>query len=146
MSDAALAVAEALADKLRPSDTVRVEPAVVASALGVRVELRSMHRSVLGATPSDSRVVINEGLEDTQRRFVLAHELAHVLVKRGVAPVDSRNEERFADTFAEALLVPNAALVAMVNVEETACRLGVESAIIEARLKRMRRRVKPRAA
>lgn len=100
-------LAEELADEVRPSGGAPVDPHLVASSLGVRVEPRLMPAAVLGATPSGARVVINEALDEPVRRFVLAHELAHVLVKRGRAKfADARTEERFADAFADALLLP----------------------------------------
>lgn len=147
MSQAALRLAEALADEVRPLGALPVDPGSVASALGIRIEVRPMADGVLGATPSDVRIVINDGLDEPRRRFVLAHEMAHVLVKRGHATFASpRIEERFADAFAEALLVPATALGDTVDVDDAARELGVTSAIVTARAERLGRRIKPRAA
>ncbi|MCU1370088.1 MAG: IrrE N-terminal-like domain [Ilumatobacteraceae bacterium] len=57
-------------------------------------------------TVSASEIVIRTTLGRRRRRFVLAHELGHVLVRRGLAEwVGASSEERFADEFAVALLV-----------------------------------------
>lgn len=147
MAEVALRLAEALADEVRPRGVTPVDPGIVASSLGVRVEARLMPASVLGATPSDARVVINEALDEPRRRFVLAHELAHVLVKRGRAKfVDARTEERFADAFAEALLVPARALADVVDIVDAAVLLGVAPSMVASRADRLGRRIKPRAA
>lgn len=147
MSQAALPLAEALADEVRPLGALPVDPITVASSLGIRIEARPMADGVLGATPSDARIVINDGLDEPRRRVVIAHEMAHVLVKRGRATFASpRIEERFADAFAEALLVPATALGDIVDVDHAARHLGVTPTIVAARAERLGRRIKPRAA
>lgn len=147
MPEVALAVAEALADEVRSLGTVPVDPFAIASALGVTVELRAMPPSVLGAAPSAVRVVVNDSLEGPLQRFVVAHELAHVLVKRGHARfADPRCEERFADAFAEALLVPKAAVVDASGLKQQGSRFGVEPPMIQAGLEDRASDLKPRAA
>lgn len=73
----------------------------------VRLVEADQPSGVDGLTVSAHTVVINGGLDPRQRRFVLAHEFAHILVRRGLAPwVRQPYEELFADEFATALLVP----------------------------------------
>lgn len=147
MSQAALRLAEELAAEVRPLAALPVDPDSVASSLGIRIEARRMADGVLGATPSDARIVINDALDEPRRRFVLAHEMAHVLVKRGRATLASpRIEERFADAFAAALLVPAMALGDIVDIDNSARQLGVTPAIVAARAELLGRRIKPRAA
>jgi Zn-dependent peptidase ImmA (M78 family) len=146
MAEALSAVAEVVAARLRPP-LIPVDPTTVASTLGVVVERRSMAPSVLGATPSHVRIVINQGLTHTLERFVVAHELAHVLVKRGlVSALDQRAEEQFADTFAAALLVPAHVLGSVVDVEDVAGRLRVDSGVVRARAEQLGRAVTTHAA
>lgn len=147
MAEAALRLAEALANEVRPSGAPPVDPAIVASSLGVRVETRLMPASVLGATPSGARVVINEALDEPRRRFVLAHELAHVLVKRGRAQfADPRTEERFADAFADALLLPARAAAATFTSPMARRHELAPCAEVACPADRPDRRVKPRVA
>lgn len=148
MSEVALRLAEALADEVRPLGIIPVDSEAVASCLGIRVETRSMAESVLGATASEARIVINDSLDEPVRRFVLAHEIAHVLVKRGHATfANSRVEELFADAFAAALLVPAAALADDVaDIDDSARRLMVRSSVVASRVAVLRRRMRPRAA
>lgn len=147
MSQAALGLAEALAEETRVG-LVPVDSEVVAARLGIRVEARRMAGSVLGATPSDSRIVINDALREPDRRFVLAHEIAHVLVKRGHAKfASSRVEELFADAFAAALLVPANSLAAeAVDIDGEAQRLKVRPSVVAARVDALRRGIRTRAA
>jgi hypothetical protein len=146
MAHAHVVLAERLADQLRGSNRWG-DPIAVASQLGVRVERRPMAPSVLGATPSDRRIVVNMNLNHVSARIVMAHELGHVLVKRGDARLtDVRAEEQFADEFAAALLVPSAVLVDPVNAGDLAERLQVDVELVTARAQRLGLRVKPLAA
>lgn len=146
MADHLAELAEALATDLRPSN-LPVDPALVAHRLGVDVQVRLMPLSVHGATPSALRVVVNEALSATAFRFTLAHELAHVLVKRGaVATRSAADEERFADLFAASLLVPEYALPDVLNAEVAAAALRVDASVVRARAERFGRAVSSRAA
>lgn len=146
MAEGLVALAEGLAADLRPLG-VPVDLFAMARALGVEINLRSMPPSVHGASPSAHRVVINQELTLNEQRFTLAHELAHVLVKRGraVVPVGA-NEERFADAFAAAVLVPDAALPPVVDISHIAARLQIDPAVVEARAVRAGRRISRRRA
>jgi hypothetical protein len=79
-----------------------------AARLGVRVAERDLGPSLFGMTRGPRAVVVSSRLSAPERRFTLAHELAHILVKRGAAPwVQATWEERFADAFSRELLIPS---------------------------------------
>jgi hypothetical protein len=63
-----------------------------------------------GVTMSSDCVAVSTRLSEAERRYALAHELAHVLARRapGQRDVGGWREERFADTFARELLMPKA--------------------------------------
>lgn len=52
---------------------------------------------------------LNKGLSPETQRFVLAHELGHMIIHEGEAPRD--DAEREADQFAEELLMPGAEIM-----------------------------------
>jgi hypothetical protein len=85
-----------------------------AQELGVSVRIGGLRSPLDGLTTSDHDVAIRRGLTKTHHQFVLAHELAHVLVRRGRCSVPARGawtEEAFADAFARELILPVAAVV-----------------------------------
>jgi hypothetical protein len=133
------ALAERVATTLRPADGSVIDPAAVAEALGVRVEIRPMAASVHGANPGPHWILANRSLPEPERRFVIAHELAHALVKQGAVSVDRSVEERFADAFAEVLLVPAVDLENGDDAVTIATRLGIPPAVVAARAERLGR-------
>jgi hypothetical protein len=98
---------QALVEALHDADETPVDLERVVQSLELTVEVRRMEPSVWGLTRSSSMVMVNRALPHTRRRFALAHEVGHVLVRRRLArvggPVD---EERFCDHFACELLAP----------------------------------------
>jgi hypothetical protein len=93
-----------LVHSLRTEDGVP-DPSSVARELGITVLTRSMTESLWGLTIDAETVWVNSGLHSADRRFAIAHEIAHVLVRRGKArPPGITAEEAFADAFADALL------------------------------------------
>lgn len=103
--------AEALAGSVRAPTSRLVDPCQVAERLGVRVRPGRLSGGVEGWTVSSKEVVLSRSLRGNARRYVLAHELGHVLVSRGELEFRCRrSEECFADAFARELLVPAAAL------------------------------------
>jgi Zn-dependent peptidase ImmA (M78 family) len=106
----------------------------VANCLGVSVRLERLDHPLLGLTVSEHEVVIHKGLRPAPRRFVVAHEIGHVLVRRGVLPNGHRDEERIADAFARELLVPAASLGPDVNITSFAQSRGVEPVVVVAQL------------
>lgn len=79
-----------------------------ATAAGVEVRMASLGGVLLAASFSDT-VVLNADrrVSAARRRFSFAHEVAHVLMRRGQMPwVGRKEEERWADWFACELVVP----------------------------------------
>jgi Zn-dependent peptidase ImmA (M78 family) len=73
--------------------------------LGIRVIRRAMVSTLWGLTVDADTVLINSKLSGANGRFALAHEIAHVLARRGAcSPGHIADEEAFADAFANELL------------------------------------------
>lgn len=108
----------ALAASWRAAGTGRVDLAEVGNRAGVRVLLSDLGPSMWGVTLAADSVVINRCLGALERRFALAHELAHVLRLRAgrCLPEPAWREERFADAFARELLLPRAVVRATASV------------------------------
>lgn len=63
----------------------------------------------------------------------MAHELAHILVRRGYGPSQTANaEERFADSFATELLAPSAAVDGLVCDGRATMQIANEFDVSEA--------------
>lgn len=94
--------------QLRPTlfSPFEIEP--TARRLGVRVERRRLGRELLGLTFGSDRIFLNRSHPaGTSAAFTFAHELAHVLERRGAFSVAApAGPEWFADFFARELLVP----------------------------------------
>jgi hypothetical protein len=83
----------------------------------VGVRERDLPLTLDGVTLGPSDIVVRRALGKKRRRFVLAHELGHVLVRRGLAPwVTERSEEKWADEFALELLVGSTKLAEVADV------------------------------
>lgn len=97
-----------IAATLRNGRTGRLDVEELAANLGVPVKWRQLIPHLQGLTTNGQRVTINSGLSGPFQRYALAHELAHVLMHRGVMyqPRESVDEELSADRFARDLLVP----------------------------------------
>lgn len=92
---------------LRVALGTRADLEAVALRLGVRVRTQLISESIQGLTVSRDEIILHRGLTETERRYVLAHELGHVLVRRGRLTFRNRRaEECFADAFARELLLP----------------------------------------
>jgi IrrE N-terminal-like domain len=74
----------------------------------------------------------------TQRRWVLAHELGHVLVQRGALPHCSESEEWTADWFARELLAPNSHLAALPDLAPEAAAEHFDVDVAHIVLQRLR--------
>jgi hypothetical protein len=73
----------------------------------VQLSRRHLGDSLLGLTLDDRRVVLHSRLRGASLALVFAHELAHVLQRRGYFhSVASSDEEWFADCFARELVLP----------------------------------------
>jgi hypothetical protein len=76
--------------------------------LGIRVLWRDLGQQLLGLTLDDRRILLHSRrVKGARGLFVFAHELAHVLRRRGqFAAVAADDEEWFADWFACELVLP----------------------------------------
>jgi IrrE N-terminal-like domain len=75
----------------------------------LRIELaeRDLGATLMGLTLDARRVFIHGALPRPRKLFVFAHEIAHVLRRRGwFATIPARDEEWLADWFARELLLP----------------------------------------
>lgn len=76
------------------------------SEFSLTVHIRPLPDCVNALTSGD-RILLSSALSRRERNLALAHELAHVLVRRGRCPwVRPADEERFADAFARELVAP----------------------------------------
>lgn len=103
----------AAAGSTRSANEQRFEAPVdldaTAERLRVRVAMVNLPGRLEGLTISCDELLVASDLNAERRRFVTAHEFAHVLVRRGSCSVTtSRDGEWFADAFARELLVPAA--------------------------------------
>jgi hypothetical protein len=78
-----------------------------AQRLKIRIVKCTFPSSLAGLTLDEGCVALAEHLPPTAARFVLAHEIAHVLVRRGhLRSPGTAQEEELADWFARELLLP----------------------------------------
>lgn len=104
--------------------------------LGLVVEEHRFQGPVRGATVEDSLVLLDDRLSGSLRAEVFAHEVGHVLHRRGFfRPIPEHKAELFADQFARELLVPAKWLVAeRASGELIARQLRVSRSIIALQL------------
>lgn len=157
---AAYTDAEEAAERVRKEfwgDTVPVDPAQVAEALGLEVLAAQLGPQLAGALVKepgrDPRIFLNGADSSNRKRFTCAHEIGH-FVKRVDADSDYEYydfrdsfssssgvdpEERYANAFAAALLMPRERLKQMkregLKDLEMASRLGVSREAMIYRLK-----------
>ena len=97
-----------MASGLRGAQEPPVDVSAIAEELGIRVIRRPLPAGVWGVTTDCSLVAVNAALPEADFRFALAHELGHVLVRRGTLRwVVPTTEEWTCDWFAIHLLVPS---------------------------------------
>jgi hypothetical protein len=88
----------------RPAEGKLNLPATL-RGLGVRMSRRALPDTLWGLTVGLDAIVVNARLGERDRVFAAAHEIAHVLVRRGDCRVWGRaDEEAFANAFANELL------------------------------------------
>jgi hypothetical protein len=73
-----------------------------------------------------------------QWRWVVAHELGHILVQRGQLPHCHESEEWTADWFARELLAPTAELATLGQLSDEAAAAHFDVAVMHILLQRMR--------
>lgn len=88
--------------------SLRLSIDATAAAAGVTVRKANLGSVLLAANFADT-VILNTrgGVSAARRRFSFAHEIAHVLIRRGQMPwVRRKGEEWWADWFACELILP----------------------------------------
>jgi hypothetical protein len=98
-----------LALQVRVADELgRLDVAATAARNHVEVRTTDLAGSA-EAVAIDGRIILHHGFtSEGRRRFVFAHELAHLLVERGAMPwVTRRREEQWADWFAHECVMPS---------------------------------------
>jgi hypothetical protein len=79
----------------------------IAGRLGVELHLHGFRGPVLGAALADRAIILDSRLRGHRRAEVFAHEVAHILHRRGYfGSLAAGEEELFADQFARELLLP----------------------------------------
>jgi len=109
----ALREIDEIALALRPRRWGQFKIRSVARRLGISVESRSLGSELFGLTLDSERVLLRrEGLVGSARAFTFAHEVAHVLERRGrFRGVSREQSEWLADRFARELLLPRRWLI-----------------------------------
>ena len=74
--------------------------------LGVKVTTAHLSPTLWGVAWGTDEIIVNSDLPSPERRFALAHELAHIGQARGFVSENHRNEEWLADWFSRELLLP----------------------------------------
>jgi len=92
----------------RAGQRARLRIAVVAARFDVDIRRADLGPHLLGLTLSSGRILLHsDRLRGSRETFVFAHELAHVLCRRGhFRALRRADEEWFADWFARELVLP----------------------------------------
>lgn len=127
---------------LRRSDGVwRVAPDAASARLGVRIRRGRMEAAgdLLGLSIGGDTIVLYSSIASRQaQRWVIAHELAHILVQRNTLPRCLESEEWTADWFARELLAPRRLLRAAPGMSDSSAALLFDVDVIHVMLQRMR--------
>jgi hypothetical protein len=86
--------------------------------LGVRVRTAALSPTLWGITWNDHEITISSHLSNCDRRFTIAHELAHIGQKRKFYPCADSDSEWLADWFARDLLLPREGLAKCDGAED----------------------------
>lgn len=98
-----------LTAQLRIPSASPVDLERIGDDLGITVTTAKLRGGLWGATLGTDKVVVAASLRPPQRRFALAHELGHVLLRRRRCFLDTAvPEEWFCDMFAAELLASRA--------------------------------------
>lgn len=114
-----------------PGDVRPVAVEQAAAALGVQIVTAPLSPTLWGLSWGAERVLVNSDLAVPERRFALAHELAHVGQARGFLADDHRGGEQIADWFAQELLLPLHELAAWPHLREHGSNPRVLKAIAD---------------
>jgi Zn-dependent peptidase ImmA (M78 family) len=103
-----MSAVERVARSCRAGALGELDPRWVADRLRVRVVVSDLGTSMWGVTLDRDCVAVSSRLSGVERRYAVAHELAHVLGLRAARRQGTGGwrEERFADAFARELLLP----------------------------------------
>jgi Zn-dependent peptidase ImmA (M78 family) len=147
------------ADIAGSCDALPVDPIRIADAMGIDVfEDDTLGPHVSGAISKDPGedpvIILNSADSKNRRRFTCAHEIGHFVLQkdaRNYEYIDFRDEasssgqleeERFANQFAAALLMPEALVTKMVDegssTVEMAYRFGVSQEAMSYRIDNLR--------
>lgn len=96
-----------LADQLRVGRRPPYDPWASAQEMGLRVNSRSLARGLNAFTDGRELVVVSDAIPRARQRIAVAHEIAHVALRRGITPAVPRSrEESFCDWVAMEMLLP----------------------------------------
>jgi hypothetical protein len=106
----------------------------------LQITIREANMTSLQGLALDGRLIVVASwiTSLTQRKWVLAHELGHVLVQRGRLPHCYESEEWTADWFARELLVPVSHLAALPQLSHEAAAERFDVDVAHVILQRMR--------
>lgn len=126
--------AEAAADVLRQQWSLGVDPIPSMAELledkGVKVIALDLPENVSGSKAYVQRperkdvavIVVNQGHNGERQRFTLAHELAHLVLR--FSGLSEKDEEKAADRFAGAFLMPQQTVLRLLGQHRTSISLG----------------------
>jgi Zn-dependent peptidase ImmA (M78 family) len=137
-------------------DTIPVDPARIAKKLGVEVVSAFLDPDVAGAIEKragrPAKIILSESDHPNRKRFTCAHEIGHFVehgegdyeyvdYRDGTASMGVDEQERFANAFAAALLMPEKAVLRLrgrgMHERAMAREFGVSEAAMVNRLKNL---------
>lgn len=137
-------------------DTIPVDPARIAHKMGIQVANAYLDPDVAGAIEKrdgqPAAIYLSEGDHPNRKRFTCAHEIGHFVrhgeedfeyvdYRDGTASMGIDEEERFANAFAAALLMPEKEVRRLHGIgmhqKDMAGAFGVSEAAMVNRLKNL---------
>lgn len=93
--------------EIRARRAFRLDVDRLANAIDIDLRYDNLGATLLGLTLNERQVRLNRSLRGAQLQLVFAHELAHILRRRGYfCEIPLADEEWFADWFARELVMP----------------------------------------
>jgi Zn-dependent peptidase ImmA (M78 family) len=135
-----------------------VDPVVIANALGVEVKDATLRENIAGAIVKergqDAVILVNAVDHPNRKRFTCAHELGHFVMherkpdsyeyvdlRDALASLGTDEHERYANSFAAALLMPESEVARLVDEgrsqTEMSYHFGVSQEAMYYRLKNL---------
>jgi Zn-dependent peptidase ImmA (M78 family) len=137
-------------------DSIPVDPAKIAHAMGIKVANAYLDPDVAGAIEKragrPAHIFLSESDHPNRKRFTCAHEIGHFVkhgegdfeyvdYRDGTASMGVDEDERFANAFAAALLMPEKEVRRLHNMgmheKDMAAAFGVSEAAMVNRLKNL---------